>query len=121
VELDLVHLERGGMAMTHQIIDEPLILADPPRAAPVGDAGGLHDRRIIAHVVDDPNEAVIEHRQRFIKNLFKRWYCDAPRRPRLVALCGDLVFLLRFEPHLTLLSYRSLRVRFETAQICYMA
>jgi hypothetical protein len=64
--LDLAHLERGRVAVAHQIIDQPLILAELARAPAIGDAGGLHDCRIVAHVVDDPDEAVIEHRKRFI-------------------------------------------------------
>ena len=53
VELDLAHLERRGVPVAHQIADQAGILLHPPGAAAIGDAGRLHDRGVVAHVVDD--------------------------------------------------------------------
>ena len=81
--------------MPHQIIDQALILADPPGAATVGDARRLHHRRIVAHIVDDPHKAVIEHRQRLVQDLLERRYRGASGRRGLAAPARDLVLLLR--------------------------
>jgi hypothetical protein len=50
------------MAVSDQIIDEPPVLADLAGAAAIGNPRRLHDRRIVTHIVDDANEAAIEHR-----------------------------------------------------------
>ena len=63
MELDLAHLEGCGVPVTHQIVDQAAILADLPGAPAVGDARRLDDRAVVAHVVDDADEAVVEHRQ----------------------------------------------------------
>ena len=99
VVLDLAHLERRRVAMPHEIIDEAAILANPPRAAPVGDARRLHDRAVIAHIVDDPDKAVIEHRDRLVEDLFERRDGGPASRPRLAARRGDLLLLLRRQGH----------------------
>ncbi len=80
--------------MPHQVIDQPLILADPPGAAAVGDAGRLHDRRVVAHVVDDADKAVIQHRQRLIKDFLECRHRGAPRLQHVATLRGDLGLLL---------------------------
>ena len=74
------------MTMSHQIIDEPLILTRPSGAATVGNARGLHDRRIVAHVVDDADKAAIQHRQRLVQYLLQGRHGGAPGRPGLGAL-----------------------------------
>lgn len=60
VELDLAHLERGGVPVAHEVADQALIVLDMFGAGAVGDAGGLHDGGVVAHVVDDADEAVVE-------------------------------------------------------------
>ena len=72
VVLDLAHLERRRVAMPHEIVDETAILADLLGAAAVAHPRGLHHGGIVAHVVDDADEAVIEHRQRLVENLLQR-------------------------------------------------
>ena len=62
VQLDRAHLERRGVPVAHQIADQPAILADPPGAAAVGDARGLNHGGVVAHVVDDADEAMVEDR-----------------------------------------------------------
>ena len=64
VELDLAHLERRGVRVAQQIVDEPGVIAALLGAFSVGDACGLYDRRVVAHVVDDADEAMIEDRDR---------------------------------------------------------
>jgi hypothetical protein len=64
VILDLAHLERRGVAVPHEIVDQPAILADLLGAAAVADPCRLHHRGVVAHVVDDADETVIEHRDR---------------------------------------------------------
>ena len=39
----------------------PRIVARGPRALAIGDARGLHDGGVVAHIVDDADEAVVEH------------------------------------------------------------
>src|SRR5207249_7235225 len=85
-------------AVPHEVVDQPAILADPPGAAPVGDARRLHDRAIIAHVVDDPDKAAVEHRQRLVQDLLERRHGDPPGRRARAALGGDLLLLYRSEP-----------------------
>ena len=50
------------MPMTHQITDETAVFTQLPGALTVRDTGGLHDCCIIAHVINDPDEPVIEDR-----------------------------------------------------------
>ena len=61
VELDLAHLEGGGVPVAHQVADQPFVVLHRFRAAPIADAGRLTDRRIVAHIVDDAHKAVVEH------------------------------------------------------------
>ena len=49
------------MPVTHQITDQRPILAHLFRAAPIGHSRGLHDRGIVAHIIDDPDEAMGDH------------------------------------------------------------
>ena len=72
VVLDLAHLERRRVPVPHQVVDEPAILADLLGAAAVAHARGLHHGRVVAHVVDDPDEAVIEHGQRLVEDFLQR-------------------------------------------------
>ena len=99
VVLDLAHLERRRVTVPHQIVDEPLVLADLAGAAAVGDARRLHDRRIVAHVVDDADKPVIEHRQRLVEDLLQGRHGGAARLADLAALSRDFVLLFRCQPH----------------------
>ena len=94
VVLDLAHLERRRMAVPHQVIDEPLILADLAGAAAVGDAGRLHDRGVVAHVIDDADKPVIEHRQRLVEDRLERRHRGAARLVRCALLRSDFLLLL---------------------------
>ena len=99
VVLDLAHLEGRGVPVAHQIVDEPLVLRHLLRATAVGDARRLHHRRIVAHIVDDAHEAVVEHGQRPIEQFFERRHGRAPGRLRRLPLRLDLGFLLGGQAH----------------------
>ena len=99
VQLQLAHLERRGVPHAHQVVDQPAIVADLLGAAPVRHARRLHDRGVIAHVVDHPHEPAIEHRERLIQDLLERRHHGAQGRDGLRAQRGDLAFLLGTEGH----------------------
>ena len=65
--------------MAHKIADEPAVLAPPAGAAPVGDPRRLNHRRVVAHIIDDADEAVVEHLDGLVKDLFER-RGDRPQR-----------------------------------------
>ena len=71
VVFDLAHLERRGVPVAQQIADQPPVGGHLPGPLAVGDPGRLHDGRVVAHVVDHPDEAVIEHRHRRIEQLLE--------------------------------------------------
>ena len=108
VQLQLAHLERRGVPHAHQVIDQAAIGADLPGAAAIGDARGLHDRGIVAHVVDHAHEAAIEHRQGLVEDLLERRRHRAPGRRRLLAQGVDLALLLGTEARRGGLPVRSL-------------
>ena len=60
------------MAVTHEIADQPLVVAHRLGALTVGYAGGLHDRGIVTHVVDYPDEAVVEDGENLIEAILQR-------------------------------------------------
>ena len=99
VVLDLAHLERRRMAVPHQVVDQPAILADLLGAAAVAHARGLHDGGIVAHVVDDPDEAVIEHRQRLEEDFLERRRDRPQGRLRAAARLVDFGLLVGGEGH----------------------
>ena len=61
VILDLAHLKRRRMPVPHQIADQPAILIRRLGAPAVTHPGGLHHRRIIAHVIHHADETMVEH------------------------------------------------------------
>ena len=88
--------------MTDQIVDQRLVFADPLGAAPVGHASRLHDRRVVAHVVDDTYKPVfVQHRDWLVQYLFQLWHCHAVGCLGLASLGHDLVPLFWSEPHRT--------------------
>ena len=86
---DLAHLKRGGVPVPHQIADQPGIFGSPPSAAAIGHAGGLHDGVVVAHIVDDADEAVIQHRHRLVQHGFQCRHGRAQRFGAAGALGGD--------------------------------
>ena len=61
VELDLAHLEGRRVPVAHEVADQALVIGDGLGALAIADAGGLGDGGVVAHVVDDADEAVIEN------------------------------------------------------------
>ena len=80
VQLDLAHLEGRGVPVAHQVVDQAAVVADLLGAAAVGDPRRLHDGGVVAHIVDDADEAVVEHRDRLVEQLLERRHGGAPRR-----------------------------------------
>jgi len=90
VQLDLAHLEGRGVAVAHEIADEAAVGADALGALAVGDPRGLHDRAVVAEVVDDPHEAVVEHRDRPVEDLLQGRHRGPTGLVRLGAQRRDL-------------------------------
>ena len=99
MQLHLAHLEGRGVAVAHEIADQPLVVRDRFRTLAIGDAGGLHDGAVIAHVVDHPHEAVVEHLVGGVEMALHPLGDGAQGRPRLAALGGDLGLLFGGEGH----------------------
>jgi hypothetical protein len=57
-ELVLHHLERRGMPMPHEVANQASVIANGFRPLTVGDAGGLDNRRVVPHVVDESDKSV---------------------------------------------------------------
>ena len=90
VELELAHLERRRVSMAHEVVDQSGVLAHLLGAGAVGHARGLHDRGVVAHVVDHPDEPVVEDRDRLVQERFHRRDGDPARLVRGLALGLDL-------------------------------
>ncbi len=56
--------------MPHQIANKAAVPLHTLGTSPIGDSRGLHDRDIVAHVVDDTNEPAIEDVERLAKDRF---------------------------------------------------
>src|SRR5690349_3283961 len=61
MQFDLAHLERGRVPVTHKIANQSPILAYLFCTAPIGHPRGLNYRGIVAHVINDPDEAMVKH------------------------------------------------------------
>ena len=68
VQLDLAHLERCRVIVAQEVPDQAAVLVHLLGAGPVRYPGRLHDGAVVAQVVDDPDEALVEHAQRFAEN-----------------------------------------------------
>ena len=90
MKLDLAHLERRGVPVAQQVADQPGIVAHGFRAPAVGHTRGLNDRGVVAHIVDHPDETVIEHRKGGVEHLFQPRSNDAPRPGHAGARLFDL-------------------------------
>jgi hypothetical protein len=82
------------MTHAHEVIDQAAVVRDALGAAAIGDARCLYDGGIVAHVVDHPDEALIEHRQRLVQKILERRDRSAPGRNGLLgAQSFDLCLL----------------------------
>lgn len=88
VEFDFAHFEGGGVGIAQQIADETAILMHLLGAGPVGDSGCLDDSSVVAHVVDDADESVVQHRKGLTEHGIERFGGGARRCCRGVG--GDV-------------------------------
>ena len=58
MEFEFDHLKRAGMFVSEHVADEAAILRAFFGPFAIGDPGGLHDRFVGPHVVDEADEAV---------------------------------------------------------------
>src|SRR5688572_29956416 len=72
VKLNLSHFEWRSVPMAHQIHYEATVFVHLLCATAVRNTGGLYDRVVVAHVVDDAYEAVIQHLEGFIEDFLQR-------------------------------------------------
>src|SRR5262249_36178776 len=72
VELELDHLARRRVPVPPEIADEPARLARPPCAVAIRHAGRALDVLVRAHVVDQRDEAVVQHREVEPEDLLRR-------------------------------------------------
>ena len=61
-------LEGARVRVAHEVVDQPLVLADGLGAGAVADAGGLDDAGVAAHVVDQAHEALVQHRKLLVED-----------------------------------------------------
>ncbi len=87
------------MPVPHQVADQPLVVRDRLGAPAVGDARGLGDGGVVAHVVDDADKAVVEDRMRGIEVPLHPLGGGAERGARVAPGLGDLGFLFGGERH----------------------
>ena len=99
VELELAHLEWRGVAVAQEIADQRPVLPHLARACAVGNPRRLHDGRVVAHVVDHPDEAVIEHVEALVEDRLHGRHRDAPGLLRGSALGLDLRPLVVVDRH----------------------
>ena len=79
--------KQNGENFAQQVADQGRILAPLLRPRAVGDARRLHDRRVVAHVVHQADEAVVEHADRDAEDrLDLRDARAGQRRDRLIEL-----------------------------------
>ena len=73
VQLDFAHLERASNAEWRiRVPDQPCIITHGLRTFAVRHPRSLHDGRIVTHVIDDTDKAVIEHWKDFVQTILKR-------------------------------------------------
>jgi len=107
--LDLAHLEGRRVAVTHQVADQAAILVRRTRAAAIGYARGLHDRRIVAHVIHDAQEPMVEHRDGREQHRLQRRDARATRAALGGARGVDFLLLLGGQCHAGSLATRKAR------------
>ena len=99
VEFDLTHLKRGGVPVAHKVADQAFVVLHGFGAFAIADAGGLCDGGVVAHVINDAHEAVVEHLVRGIEVLFHAGCHHAAGGGGLCTLVVDVGLLLRRNRH----------------------
>ena len=72
MELDLTHFKRRCVSITHQMADQPSILANSFRTLTIRNPCRLNNRFVCSHIVDYSNKAIVENLNRdsqtFVEN-----------------------------------------------------
>jgi hypothetical protein len=89
VQLDLAHLEGRGVPVPHQVADQALVGRHLLGALAVGHPCRLNHGGIVAHVVDHPDEPLIEDGQGLEQQLLDRRHDGPARRLLGGAKLGD--------------------------------
>ena len=87
------------MPVTHEIANEPLIVLHMLGARAITHPRGLHDGGIVAHIVDHPDKAMIEHGIGGVEMLFHPCRRGAQGALALRALRVDFGLLVGAEGH----------------------
>ena len=91
VQLDLAHFKRSRVVVAHQVAYQRPVGGAYVGTVAVGYSGCLHDGSVVAHVIDDSDESVVEPGDRGVEYFFERWDGGAQR---LVAALALLVYLV---------------------------
>ena len=70
MKFDFAHFEGSRVPMAHQVADESAVVGSSMSPSAVGYARGLDDGAVIAHIVDDTDESVVENWNRNIEKCF---------------------------------------------------
>ena len=103
VQLDLAHFKRSCVVVAHQVAYQRPVggaYLGPPS---VGYPGCLHNGPVVAHVIDDSHESVVEPGDRGVEYFFERRDGGAQRLVAALALLVHLVLLLGSHNHGSLL------------------
>jgi hypothetical protein len=77
MELHLAHLERGGVAVPHEIPDEAAVVAHRFGALAVGNSGSLYDGIVVSHVVDKAYKPIVQYWKNLAEDIFQFRYPGA--------------------------------------------
>ena len=104
VDLQLAHFEGRGVLVAHEVVNQSCVVACSPGPSSVGHPCGLHNCGVIAHVVDDSNETMVENRHGLVEDVFHSRDGRPARLEDFSALLVDLGLLFGRECHLRLFS-----------------
>ena len=99
MQFDLAHLKGRRVPVAHEIADKPLIVLDRFGALAIADPRRLTDRRIVAHIVDNADKPVVQHRVSLIKMCLHPLANGTQRRHRCTAQCLDFGLLVWGQRH----------------------
>jgi hypothetical protein len=77
MQLQFAHFERGRVRIAQQVANQAAILMYLFRPGSVGNSRGLHNGRIVTHVIDDPDMAMIKDRKSLAENIVESANCRA--------------------------------------------
>ena len=85
--------------MAHQVADQAGIILHSLGPPTVGDAGRLHDRVVVTHIVDDAHESVVQNLMRIVEVRLHARNRGAARRALFAAGRFDFSLLIGGEGH----------------------